>query len=203
MNSGRENRRSFRIRETVYLKYEVISDREFHQGLDRRKIRLGASSGIRSQILDLDTRFAEKLFLLKGESSRVAECLALLNDKLNTVIEQFPDLRASKASLASSEPQTCEVGADGMIFATDKPYAAGTKLALRFLLAADNRYIETFCNVVRDTEPVDESDPAKPFAVAVEFQGMKPAQKEILIQHLFNRESETLRMRRLNIEAMS
>ncbi|MEQ9562725.1 MAG: hypothetical protein RLN69_09410, partial [Woeseiaceae bacterium] len=105
MNSGRENRRSFRIRETVYLKYEVISDREFHEGLDRRKIRLGASSGIRSQILDLDTRLKEKLFLLKADSSRVAECLNLLNEKLTTVIEQFPELRESKASLASSEPQ--------------------------------------------------------------------------------------------------
>jgi hypothetical protein len=203
MSTDRENRRSFRIRETVYLKYEVISDREFHEGLDRRKLRLGASSGIRSQILDLDTRFNEKLFILKSESSRLAECLTLLNDKLNTVIEQFPELRASKASLASSEPQTCEVGADGMVFATDKPYAAGTKLALRFLLAADNRYIETFCNVVRDAESQGGNDPDKPFAVAVEFQGMKASQKEILIQHLFNRESETLRMRRLNIESAS
>jgi hypothetical protein len=203
MSNGVEKRRSFRIRETVYLKYEVISDREFHEGLDRRKIRLGASSGIRSQILDLDTRFNERLFLLKAESSRLAECLTLLNEKLNTVIEQFPELRESKASLASSEPQTCEVGADGMVFATDKPFAVGTKLALRFLLAADNRYIETFCTVVRDAETLDGGNTARPFAVAVEFQGMRPAQKEILIQHLFNRESETLRMRRLNIDAAS
>lgn len=201
MNSGRENRRSFRIKETVYLKYEVISDREFHEGLERRKIRLGASSGIRSQILDLDTRLKERLFLLKGESSRIAECLNLLNEKLNTVIEQFPELRETKASLASSEPQTCEVGADGMVFSTDKPYSAGTKLALRFLLAADNRYVETFCSVVRDAEPVEEGNPVRPFYVAVEFQGMKAAQKEILIQHLFDRESETLRMRRLNLDA--
>lgn len=203
MNSGLENRRSFRIKETVYLKYEVISDREFHEGLDRRKIRLGASSGIRSQILDLDTRFKEKLYMLKAESSRLAECLNLLNDKLNTVIEQFPELRESKASLASSEPQTCEVGADGMVFSTDKPYSSGTKLALRFLLAADNRYVETFCSVVRDAEAVEEGNPLRPFTVAVEFQGMKAAQKEILIQHLFNRESETLRMRRLNLDEMS
>lgn len=203
MSNGRENRRSFRISETVYLKYEVISDREFHEGLERRKIRLGASSGLRSQILDLDTRFNEKLFLLKGESSRISECLKLLNEKLNTVIEQFPELRESKASLARSEPQTCEVGADGMVFKADKPYSAGTKLALRFLLAADNRYIETFCNVVRDSDAATDSESNGSFTIAVEFQGMKPAQKEILIQHLFNRESETLRMRRLNLDAMN
>ena len=37
MNIGRENRRSFCIKETVYLKYEVISDREFHKAWNGEK----------------------------------------------------------------------------------------------------------------------------------------------------------------------
>ena len=52
--SGQENRRSFRVTERVYLKYEVISDREFHEGLEHRKLRQGVSDGIRSTLLDLD-----------------------------------------------------------------------------------------------------------------------------------------------------
>ena len=44
-NNGGDNRRSFRVTETVYIKYEVISDREFHEGLDRRKLRSGVSDG--------------------------------------------------------------------------------------------------------------------------------------------------------------
>jgi hypothetical protein len=185
------------------LKYDVISDREFHEGLDRRKMRLGASSGVRSHLLDLDTRLKEKLFVLKSESSRISECLNLINEKLNTVIEQFPDLRESKASLASTDPQICQVSADGMVFSSDNPYSAGTKLALRFLLEADNRSVEWFCVVVRDAESPEEGNPVIPFSIAVEFHGMKPAQKEILIQHLFHRESETLRMRRLSIDGAS
>ncbi len=204
MNSnGQENRRSFRVTERVYLKYEVISDREFHQGLEHRKLRKGVSDGIRSTLLDLDARFEEKLYLLRNESGRLAECMTILNDKLNAIIEQLPELRESKASLARSEPLTCEIGADGMAFATEKHLEEGTKLALRFLLESDNRYIETFCRVVRNLDPPGDIDASRPFGVAVEFQGMKPAQKEILIQHLFNRESETLRMRRLELEESS
>ena len=198
--NGEDNRRSFRVTERVYLKYEVISDREFHEGLDHRKLRQGVSDGVRSTILDLDARFEEKLYLLRNESGRLAEVMTILNDKLNAIIEQLPEMRQSKASLARSEPLTCDIGADGMAFAAEKHLETGTKLALRLLLESDNRYIETFARVVRNIDPPGELDANRPFGVAVEFDGMKPAQKEILIQHLFNRESETLRMRRLELD---
>ena len=88
-----------------------------------------------------------------------------------------------------------------MAFAAEEKLDVGTKLSLRFLLESDNRYIETFAEVVREVEPPEDSSEDRPFGVAVEFSGMKPAQREILIQHLFNRESETLRMRRLRLDA--
>lgn len=197
-----DSRRSFRVSETVYLKYDVISDREFHEGLDRRKLRLGVSDGLRSVIIDLDTRLDQKLYLLRAEANPIGECLAILNEKVNAVIQQLPEMRESQSALARSKPLTCEVGADGMAFSSDKNYELGTKLALRFLLESDNRYIETFCQVVRQADPPGDIDVERPFGIAVEFQGMKSAQKEILIQHLFERESETLRMRRLDLDAM-
>ena len=73
---------------------------------------------------------------------------------------------------------------------------------IRFLLTDDNRYIETFCQVVRNVDKSSAESAEISPAVAVEFQGMKSAQKDILIQHLFNKESETLRMRRLKLEAV-
>lgn len=199
--SNSDNRRSFRVSERVYLKYEIIDDLEHSRGLERRKLRLGATDGIRSKIVDLDARLDEKLFLLRNESGRVAECVIILNEKLNAIIDALPDLRESKASLAQSEPQVCEIGADGMAFATETALERGTKLALRFLLEADNRYVETFAEVVREVEPPGEPNPKLGYGVAVEFTGMKASEKEMLIQHLFNRESETLRMRRLKLDA--
>lgn len=203
MSNQQSSRRSFRVTESIYLKYEVISDREFHEGLDRRKVRKGVNDGVRSRILDIDARFSEALYVLNNESERSARCMTLLNDKLNAVIDHLPELRESKASLAKQAPQTSQLGADGIAFATDRPYEPGTKMSLRFLLASDNRYIESFCRVVRQIDDFEHTDEAHPYAVAVEFHDMNAAQKEILIQHLFTRESETLRMRRLKIEAAS
>lgn len=197
MNNKQESRQSFRVVESVCLKYEVISDREFRQGLDRWKLGLGTSVSIRSMLMDIDARFNQKLLELRSGSSALAECISLLNDKINGVLDKIPDLKESKAPLARQTPQFCSIGADGMMFGADKQYPPATKIALRILLGEGNCYVETFCQVVRDDVASGDSHTDFPFDIAVKFQGMKSAQKDLLIQHLFHRESETLRLRRL------
>ena len=142
------------------------------------------------------------MYLLSAEHGKIGRCMTLLNDKLNIMIEQLPTLRETKASLAKSLPQTCDIGADGMIFSSKSPLEIGDKLYLQFLLSTDNRYVETFCHVVRLDDPPDTSGQDLPYGVAVEFLNLPPAQREVLIQHMFSRESETLRMRRLEMDAM-
>ncbi|MGI9205878.1 MAG: PilZ domain-containing protein [Woeseiaceae bacterium] len=200
MKNGDENRRSFRIVESVFLNYETISDLDFHQGIEHWKMAQGTGVGVRSRLMDIESRFDQKIFVLKSESLALAECMMLLNEKISLLMEELPGLKANKVALAKQPPQICELGADGMLFASAKNYPADTKLALRFLLASDNRYVETFCRVVRSDDPPGD-DESLPYGIAVEFLGMKQEQKDILIQHLFDRESETLRMRRLKLDA--
>lgn len=199
---GQENRRSFRISEAVYIKYELLSEDEFQEGLDRRKLRLGISDGVQAKLVDIEARLGEAMYLLSAEHGKIGRCMTLLNDKLDVVIDQLPALRETKSSLAKMPPQTCDLGADGMMFSSSRKLAVGNKLHLQFLLSTDNRYVETFCRVVRLDDPPDTSGQDLPYGVAVEFLNMPPAQREILIQHMFSRESETLRMRRLKMDAI-
>lgn len=200
MTNEKSNRQSFRVLDTVHLIYEVIDEVTFQHGIQRWKLQQGSGAGFRSKLLDIEARFKEKLLILQSEASTVSEALILLNSKINTVMDEMPDLRQSKMVLAKEEPRTCEIGADGMLFGADQEYEPGTRMALRILLAADSRYIETFCTVVRNTTSPDENDSNQAHGVAVKFNGMHSAQKDIIVQHLFDRESETLRMRRLEIE---
>jgi hypothetical protein len=196
-----ENRRSFRVSETVYLSYDALTDDEFAEGLERRKIRLGMDHGAQSQLVDVDARLSQSLYMLHAEYDQVGKLLTMLNDKLNIVISQMPGLKEAKSLLASSPPQICDVSADGIVFYTTKALPVGSKYYLEFLLESDNRYIETFCTVVRHTDPGESPNPGLPCGNAVEFNGVKSGQREILIQHMFNVESETLRMRRLEMNA--
>jgi len=202
MKSGPENRRSFRISESVYVKYEILSEEEFQDGLEHRKLKLGINDGAQAKLVDIEARLSEAMYLLNAEHGKLGRCMTLLNDKLNVAIDQLPSLREKKQSLVQSTPQKCDVGADGMIFSTERELKVGDKLYIQFLLSTDNRYVETFCHVVRLDESPDGSRADLPFGIAVEFLNMPPAQREILIQHMFSRESETLRMRRLEMDAI-
>lgn len=201
MKHGKDKRRSFRVSESVYIRYGQITDDEFHGGIDHYKMRLGINDGAQALLVDLDARLSEAMYRLSAENEHAGKCMTILNDKLNVIRNQLPGMRETRSSLANSPPQTCDVGADGMVFSSDQQFAVGTKLFLQFLLS-DNRFVETFCHVVRLTDPPDGGADSKlPYGIAVEFHGMKPAQREILIQHMFNLESETLRMRRLELDA--
>ena len=201
MNNGQDNRRSFRVNESAFVMYEKLSDLDFRLGIERWKMSKGSTVGVRSKLLDLDARFNEKLFVLKSESIALAECLNLLNQKIIVMMDELPGLKESKEALIKHVPQVCEISADGLSFGVEQELQPETKLALRFLLSTDNSYVETFCRVIRQVDPPTDDDPQFPFGIAVEFIGMKPEQKDVLIQHLFDRESETLRMRRLQLEA--
>ena len=196
-----DNRRSFRISESVYVKYDVLTEKEFSAGIEHRKLRLGLNDGAQASLVDIEARLGEAMFLLSAEHAKVARCMTLLNDKLNVVIEQLPGLRETKTSLAKLPPQTCDVGADGMVFSAAEPVEVDAKLHLQFLLSSDSRFVETFCRVVRITDSPDDSGQDLPYGIAVEFVNLPPSQREILIQHMFSRESETLRMRRLEMDS--
>ena len=200
MTDDQDSRRSFRVSEDVYLKYEILTEDEFAEGLERRKLRRGDNDSAQAALVEVESRLSEAMFLMNGEHNALGRCITLLNDKINIAIEQLPALRENKASLARTPPQCCDVGADGMVFSSERPLSVGDKLHMRFLLSSDNRYVECFAQVVRLTDPPDTHGNNLNYGVAVEFTNVPPAQREILIQHMFNRESETLRMRRLELD---
>jgi hypothetical protein len=202
MTNREENRRSFRISESVYVKFEVVDDNAVQNGLEHYKLKLGISDGAQAKLVDIEARLSEAMYLLSAEYGKVGRCMTLLNDKLNIIIEQLPSLRETKLSLAKSPPQTCDVSADGLVFSSKQPLTVDDKLYVQFMLSTDNRYVETFARVVRLTDPPDTTGQDLPYGVAVEFLNLPTAQREILIQHMFSRESETLRMRRLEMDAM-
>ena len=203
MSKQIESRRSFRVSEAMYVLFEQLTDDEFEGGMDHYKRRRGINDGARAQLVDVEARLGEAMYLMNGESSAFGRCLKLINEKLDIVVDELPGLRETKSSLAQQPPQTCELSADGLVFSHDRELQQGDKLYVRFLLASDNRYVDSFCRVIRIKEPPDTSDSARQYGIAVEFVSMPPAQREILIQHMFSRESETLRMRRLQLDEES
>ena len=201
MNDSTEKRRSFRIIEPALVQYQVIDDEQFAKGIARWRIRQGEPASIRSKVMDIDARLDELLYRVNNDSQPTCDALKLLNEKIDVVAQALPEFTSLKEDLASQPSQTCELSAEGMAFGANEPLSPGTKLVLRFFLISDNRFFETFCHVVRLSEGDAAASAPYKYRVAVEFDGMDSAEREVLFQHLFSKQSETLRMRRIQSES--
>lgn len=200
MSDQRDRRRSFRVSEPAYVLYETLTDEEFDVGMPTFKLRRGINDGARAQLVDVEARLGEAMYRLKGDGSPLSRVLTLLNEKLDILARELPGLRETTSSLARQPLQTCELSADGLAFSSENLVSVEDKLYIRFLLSSDNLYVDAFCKVVRITEPPDPSIAKRAYGIVVEFVNLSPAQREILIQHMFSRESETLRIRRLQLD---
>ena len=196
-----EGRRSFRVSEAVYFKYDILCENEFAEGLDHRNIRLGIDNGVQSVLAELNSQISQAMYALNAESATLGRLVTLLNDKINVIVDQLPGLKKAKSLLAKLTPRTCDIAADGMVLSLADPLDIGTKLYVQVLFESDNHYVETFARVLRVTDSPNGGENGLMFGIAIEFTGMKREQREALIQHMFNRESQTLRLRRLDLEA--
>lgn len=203
MINDKENRRSFRVSESALIDYEIIDEADFEKGLERWNIRAGTPSCIRARVLDLDARLHEVLYRVKNDAPSCHAAIELLNEKISFVLDVLPEYNQFKQGLGKRPAQRCQLSSEGMLFECDELLPAESKLLLRFLLVSDNRFFETFCRVIRvvDEDGTDSDNGPRKHRIAVEFHDMGSAEREVLIQHLFSKQSEKLRSRRKQSDA--
>ncbi|MEL6951449.1 MAG: hypothetical protein AAGM16_15165 [Pseudomonadota bacterium] len=200
MSQGeREMRRSFRIREQAFIEVRILTDSEYAAVLESRALQQPSAFGNHARLVSLENRFQEAFTLLGNASLPVRECLSALNEKLSLLFEEQPERQAVMTRLTSGDAATCEIGATGLRFDHDVHIEEGSKVFLQVLLTADRHYLETAAVVRRTPPPLNESVDGR-YGVAAEFVGFSEAESELLIKHLFQRESESLRMRRLSMD---
>lgn len=192
-------RRSFRIRENAFVKARELNDSEYAGLLEARSLQKPSSFGNHARLVNLESRFQESFALLGKAPQPVRECLSVLNEKMNLLLDEQPERQQVMTELTEGQALISEIGATGIRFDSSTPLAEGSKLFLQIMLTADRHYLETAAVVRRCVDPIN-TDPSAPYGIAAEFVGFSEAESELLIKHLFQRESESLRMRRLQAD---
>lgn len=196
----REMRRSFRIRESAHVRYETLDRDEYISIVENRALKLPTRFGNHARLSGLEAQFQEQFVLLGKAASPMRECLRLLNDKLNLLLDEQPERQAQLKALTERDARTCEIGALGMRFDVREEIAMDSRLFVQVLFTSDRHYLETPAVVRNVTRPLNPDDDGVVCSVGVEFVGITEAESELLIKHLFQRESESLRMRRLSMD---
>lgn len=191
----RTMRRSFRVRESAFVHYQKLDDTQYAHLLESRVLQTPSNFGNHARLVNLESTFQEQFALMGTAATPVRECMRVLNEKLNLLLEEQPERQKTMRKLAAGRALTCEIGTTGIRFDSKEPLAVGTKLFLQIMLTADRHYLETPAVVRREVSTINELE--NTYGAAVEFVGFSEAESELLIKHLFQRENASLRMRRV------
>ncbi|MDF1761928.1 MAG: PilZ domain-containing protein [Oleibacter sp.] len=179
-----ERRRYFRLDDEVILDFETISKDEASRWRERNKKH-------RNELSEIEHEIANVLYLLQSQNPTVAKVMNLFNRKVNLL--NSSSYSAKDDSYTATEVRTqVNLSACGMSFETSEELSSSDNLRLYMQLKPSNMPVSLLGTVVG----VDKTDNSKsPFLVRVNFEGLLEAEQELLIQHLFQLQSRSLKAR--------
>lgn len=177
-----ERRRFFRLDDEVVMDFRAITRDEFLHWKDHQNLQKSEQQALEEEISTL-------IHQLRTSHPALGQLMELFNRKLNLLNGQaviHPEL-----NLTSTEARArINLSACGMAFHTDADLSGQSHLLFNLQLKPSNAILALAGNIVA-IEP--SQDPAKPYLVRVNFEDLTEAEQALLIQHLFQLQSRTLR----------
>ena len=180
-----ERRRFFRLDDEVVMDFRAITSEEFSNWKEHQTLQ-------KSELKEIEQELGTLLHQLRSSHPTLGHVMELFNRKINLLLgdsEAHPEL-----ALSSTEARVrVNLSACGMAFSTDMDLRNQTHLLFNLQLKPSNAILSLAGNIVG----VDKNtDPQCPWLVRVNFENLKEAEQELLIQHLFQLQSRNLRHQR-------
>ncbi|GAB1258467.1 PilZ domain-containing protein [Aurantivibrio plasticivorans] len=173
-----ERRRFFRITDTVGVAYRILEEGELPNPEDIAPL-LAAQDF--SKLQQLINSYGKK-------DPELAIILKLMNAKMTTLINEL-NIEARMTERMSQHLQEVNISACGMGFHTDEQISVGQVLALDMVLYPSDQHVHCFGELVASEPALD----GRGFYTRVNFTGLDEYDRELLIQHIVQRQSLLLR----------
>jgi cation diffusion facilitator CzcD-associated flavoprotein CzcO len=183
-----DRRRYFRIHDEVSLKHRILTPDEAQALREHIASPPSARDFLLSQFAASNREMEYLLRKLGDHNTEVVHYLRYLNNKIDDLARTFC---LDGNNLTSQAKTAVDLSACGIAFMTDTALAQGSPLKLELLLHPSQIYIVTLGTVVRSDLNSGGNN-----RVAVEFETIRDLDRELLIQHVVNRQSELLRAQR-------
>lgn len=189
--SNNEDRRYFRIEDTLGLQYRIISEDEAkalkESGAFNDLPQLDLISELDNQIQLLASR-------VKIKSQEMAELAMVLNKKMDFILTQLNTYHAPHMS-TQYELTPVDISACGLAFPCQEKLTKNTLLELSLILKPTNQLIKLLGRVV-SSQKSPESQSSKPYIVRLDFDDISENIQEILIQHIVKRQGTLIKQMR-------
>lgn len=181
-----ERRRFFRIDDHVILKVRKVDEHEI--GPSSHPGKAWEHDEILKALMGMDAQAKTVISRVREIMPDVGQALDVLNNKLN-LLTRAVSQHDQELSLEDTQP--VNLSGSGMAYCSDEPLENGNFVELELTLFPSYHYIVTYAKVVH-SEPADEGRQR----ISVEFYQLREEDREVLMQHIFRREGEMLRLRR-------
>lgn len=187
-----DRRQFYRIDDDVALKYRVVRREELDSALSRLKEGYHDLLGVASAFADMNVKMNHALDKCRQETPEVALYLEGLNEKLDTLIHL---LAVSDAGLPNRPTHRVNLSASGIRFNAREDIPQGTSLEIKMVFFPSFLCMMSFGTVVRCAR-AQNTAPGYPYDIAVEFLYIRERDRELLVRHVLQKESTTLRAAR-------
>lgn len=187
-----ERRHAFRIDDHVHLRLHAVDDMQRPTEVSRDGAAKMVQQGL-GTLRELNFQSSHILSAIRKSHPDISQYLSLLDRKVSILTQ----LAASAHYGMGMEPNTwVNLSARGVAFdQIDTPYHIGEPLRLQMMLFPSYTLIETRV-VVANIYAAPEGDGAHA-RVGLEFDSLGDHQRELLLRHITERQSEQLRRQRL------
>jgi c-di-GMP-binding flagellar brake protein YcgR len=190
MNDDR--REYFRVEDQVTLEYRVITEAEMEGVLLRIRDEVPDRFTAAASFAGTSRQMKHLLQNLTGESPDLALCLQALDKKINLLAQL---LVAETINQQGTSLREVSLSAGGLAFNAERELRVGELLETRLVLFPSLTGILTVAQVV-SSERRGDVNGGMPWRVAVEYRYIREADRDLLVKHLFSRQTEMLRARR-------
>jgi hypothetical protein len=195
-NRSRERRDYFRIDDTVALSFQAVPQGSLPKRLERQEKGLESEFTIMGNLTVISQEMSGVLRKIEGESPDIARYLKSLDQKIDLLGKAFLTWTSEMADQPAS---AVNLSASGMAFDTPEPTAIGTLLELKILLPFFTGLI-LYAEVVACEKLQTGESGAPVYQTRVTFQHLRDRDRDVLIRHVLQRQSEHLRKQRLERE---
>jgi c-di-GMP-binding flagellar brake protein YcgR len=187
-----DRRQYFRINDKVSLKYRVVQGIDINTEIIRTEHEQNNLAEIKNAFNCIEAKIISKMGRVEEVSPLVAEILGLYDKKLSLIENMIMHNDDKENSI--TETQQVNLSASGMSFESNTPINDDVKLKMELILFPEYQFIPLYARVVDCKKKMDDN--LYRFTIAVEFVGICESDQETIMQHVFSKQSATLKKER-------
>ncbi len=186
--AGNERRRYFRVNDRVGLKITILDQAEDPRLQDQERMHDRKRAILNEIVLDKPKKRAA-LHAIKLQNPNVAAYLEQLQQKITTLAEL---MAAEHSDMIDSPTHAVNISASGVKFLHQSEIPKGSRVQVKLRLFPSGLFLSINGHVIWSQEVDDPTNIAR-HAIAVDFDPMEEANREMLVRHIHSVQLEKYR----------